>query len=57
MGLLGGYAGLATCRGIIHGSMGESISVFVVFLEVQIATVLSFMEYTCYGGSSKDGAY
>ena len=36
------YLGLATCRGIFHGSMGEFIGSFFAFLEVQTAMVVEF---------------
>jgi len=39
-----GYPGLATCGDICCGSMRDFIGAFSVFLEVQIAWFLSFME-------------
>jgi len=37
-----GYSGLATCRGIFRGSMGEFIGDISVFLEVQTVMVVEF---------------
>ena len=38
-GTVRGYLGLATCRSIFRGSMGEFIGAFFAFLEVQTALV------------------
>jgi len=42
VGIVRGYPSLTTCGGIFHRSMGEFISAFSVFLEVQTTMVVEF---------------